>query len=198
VTAGGRTNQRARTRQAIVGACRQRIESQTELSMRDIAAHALVSEATIYRYFPDLTSLLNETMRGVWPTGEEVVAPIAGETDPVRRVCFAAENFLRRALRYHRVIRAVISSTIAHPEFSGVRPGHRFPFIKAALDPVPDDILSHDRAERLAVELASVLSPGALFDLIDLCGLSEDDAVAVTLRIATAVTRVALGQDEVA
>ena len=35
--------------------------------MPQVARAALVSEATAYRYFPDLVSLLREALAGVWP-----------------------------------------------------------------------------------------------------------------------------------
>lgn len=160
--------------------------------MREIAAEALVSEATIYRYFPDLASLLAATMDGVWPEAEQVVAELADVADPVRRVGRVAEDFLRRVLRYQRAIRAVVAATVTHPEFSGIRPGHRFPFIDAALASIPADALPPDRAARLARQLAGVLSPGALFDLIDLCGLTEDEAVDTTLGVVTTLVERAL------
>src|SRR5207247_423584 len=55
--AGGRANQKTRTRRAIVDACRELVRTGSDVTMPEVARRALVSEATAYRYFPDLTSL---------------------------------------------------------------------------------------------------------------------------------------------
>ena len=61
---GGRANQKARTRAAIVDACGDLVRSGAEVTMPEVARRALVSEATAYRYFPDLISLLREALEG--------------------------------------------------------------------------------------------------------------------------------------
>jgi len=55
---GGRVNQKARTRMAIVAAARELIQTGQPVTMPAVAQAALVSEPTAYRYFPDLLSLL--------------------------------------------------------------------------------------------------------------------------------------------
>ena len=58
----GRTNQKTRTRRAIVDACVERIRQRQPVTMPEVAKAAMVSEATAYRYFPDLASLLAEAL----------------------------------------------------------------------------------------------------------------------------------------
>ena len=53
----GRANQKKRTRMAIIEAGREIIRSGTPVTMPDVARAALVSEATAYRYFPDLATV---------------------------------------------------------------------------------------------------------------------------------------------
>lgn len=64
----GRSNQKKRTRTAIVEAARGLIGTGSEVTMPEVARVALVSEATAYRYFPDLPSLIGEALVNVWPT----------------------------------------------------------------------------------------------------------------------------------
>ena len=92
----GRVNQKLRTRMAIVEACREVIRSGGPVTMPAVARAALVSEPTAYRYFPDLISLLNAALVGMWPSPAEALEPIAASADPVERVAFAAGYFLRR------------------------------------------------------------------------------------------------------
>src|ERR1035438_6064244 len=111
----GRANQKKRTRIAIVEACREIIRSGGPVTMPEVARSALVSEATAYRYFPDLASLLTQALVAMWPSPADALAPVADSRDPVERVVFACEFLLRAGLAYQGAVRAVISATITRP-----------------------------------------------------------------------------------
>ncbi len=191
------SNQKMRTRMAIVTACRELIQSGAVVTMPDVARAALVSEATAYRYFPDLTSLVNEVIGDLWPNPEEALAPVAQSTDPVERIAFAAEFFLRRVLAYQGSVRAMIAATITRPGGAAMRPGLRFGWIDYALAPLQasDTETDRDRVAQLKRDLAVVISPEALFALIDQCDLSPDDAIQSAVRLATTITAAAFSAD---
>ena len=132
----GRSNQKERTRTAIVAAAREAIASGGEVTMPDVARRALVSEATAYRYFPDLASLLREALAGVWESPEKAMEPVAGSDDPVERIGFATEVLLREVLAYQGAVRAMISASITKPSAAAGRPGRRFGLIDEALRPL--------------------------------------------------------------
>ena len=132
---GGRANQKARTRAAIVDACGELVRSGAEVTMPEVARRALVSEATAYRYFPDLISLLREALDGAWPDPAEALAPVAQSADPAVRVAFACEHLLRGVHAYQGAVRAMISHTITAPAAARSRPGIRFGLIDYALAP---------------------------------------------------------------
>ena len=88
----GRVNQKRRTHVAIVDACRTMIRGGGPVTMPEVARAALVSEATAYRYFPDLISLLNEAFVGMWPSPADALKPVAHSRDPVERVAFASAD----------------------------------------------------------------------------------------------------------
>ena len=191
----GRVNQKLRTRMAIVGACRELILAGGPVTMPAVARAALVSEPTAYRYFPDLISLLNEALVGMWPTPAEALEPVARSAGPVERVTFAAEFFLRRVLVYQGAVRAMIAATIARPELVAARPGIRFGLIDQALDPVAATAgLDQTLLTRLKQDLAAVISAEAVFSLTDLAGLAPGDAVASLVRTAGAITEAAMRQ----
>ena len=156
-----RSNQKTRTRRAIIDASRELIRAGGEVSMPAIAKVALVSEATAYRYFPDLTSLLNEALVGLWPSPAEALTPINHSTDPVERIAFASAVFLRRVLAYQGAVRAM-AETLAS--------GQAVAFAQLKRD------------------LSVIVSPESLFTLTDLCGLSPDEAIASLVQLATTVT----------
>jgi AcrR family transcriptional regulator len=190
----GRTNQKTRTRMAIIDACRTLIQTGADVTIPEVAKVALVSEATIYRYFPDLVSLVNEAIDGLWPSPAEALAPVARLTDPAERIAYAAETFLRRVLAYQGAVRAVISATITRPGGPASRPGLRFAWIEYALAPAEATLAAADTNAfgQLKQDLAVVVSAEALFTLTDVCRLSPDDAIASAARLASAITSSAL------
>jgi AcrR family transcriptional regulator len=191
----GRVNQKSRTRTAILAACRELTRSGAEITMPQVARAALVSEATAYRYFPDLVTLLEEALGGLWPDPAEALAPVANSADPAERVAFACEYLLRGVLAYQGSVRAMIAHTIAAPARAQARPGIRFGLIDHALAPAAEAGASGGvvpaKIALLKRDLAIVVSAEALFVLTDLCGLSGDDAIASAVRTAVTLTRAA-------
>jgi len=193
----GRTNQKARTRQAIVDACVELIRRGQPVTMPEVAKAAMVSEATAYRYFPDLASLLAKALAADWPTPAEALAPVEASDDPVERVAFATRFLLQGVADRQEVVRAMISATIAHPGLSSrARPGIRFGLIEYALAPFVDALesTSPERLAQLRLDLAVVVSAEALFSLTDLCGLSVEDAIDSAEKTAGTLTSAAFQQ----
>jgi AcrR family transcriptional regulator len=195
--AGIRTNQRRRTHTAIVGAARALVLTGAEVTMPAVAKAALVSEATAYRYFPDLVSLLREALEGTWPEPAEAMKPVAGTADPVERIGFATEFLLREVLARQGAVRAMISASVLRPEVAGqARPGHRFGLIDYALAPLDQaqDVIAPAMLGQLKQDLAIIVSAEALFVFTDMCGFSPEEAIERTARIARTVTAAAIGR----
>ena len=193
--ATGRTNQKARTRKAIIDACRELAASGADVTMPQVARLALVSEATAYRYFPDMVSLLQEALDGLWPDAAQALAPVAGSAGPAERVAFACEYLMRGVHNYQGSVRAMISHTIVAPARAVARPGIRFGLIDHTLAPFEradgPAFLPPAAMADLKHDLAIVVSAEALFVLTDLCGLPLDDAIASAVRTATTLTKAA-------
>src|SRR5947209_14918183 len=96
----GRANQKRRTYNAILQAAVDLIRTGREVTMLEVAKAALVSEATAYRYFPDLTTLLQEALAGQMPSPEEALEGLAGSRDAVPRVAAATEHLMRTVLSF--------------------------------------------------------------------------------------------------
>jgi AcrR family transcriptional regulator len=190
----GRANQKLRTRNAIIAAAAELSRSGREVTMPEVAHTALVSEATAYRYFPDLASLLQEAIAGQLPSAEEALAPVAGSDDPVIRIATAAEFLLRHVQGRQGVVRALIAATITRPGEAKARPGLRFTLIDSALAPLEGTLGRTDPAilAQLKRDLAVVVSAEALFSLTDLDGLEPEEAIASIVHTATTLTRAAL------
>jgi AcrR family transcriptional regulator len=159
----GRANQKLRTRNAIVQAAAELSRTGREVTMPEVARAALVSEATAYRYFPDIASLLQEAIAGQLPGPDEALASVVGSVDPVARIAAVTEFLLRHVLSRQGAVRALIAATITRPEQAHARPGLRFGMIAEAL-----------------------------FSLPDLHGLDPEEAITSIVHTATTLTRAAL------
>jgi AcrR family transcriptional regulator len=191
-----RAHQMERTRSAIVAAVRELADSGAEISMPAVAAHARVSEATAYRYFPDLISLLRAAV-----LVEDLVAVLSEQEedgdDPVERIGQATEVLARATLRRQGAVRAVVAASIAKPASAKDRPAHRFGLIDHALAPwiERNGLSGSPEIDQLVRDLGVIVSAESLFTLLDLNGLPPDDAVAslvATARRATAAAVAAL------
>jgi AcrR family transcriptional regulator len=177
-----------------VQAARDLARSGAEITMPAVAQAALVSEATAYRYFPDLVSLLREADEGGWPSPAESLAAVAHCDDPVERIGYATEVLTRGVLASASAVRATIAGTITRPRLAGTRPGHRFGLIDYALAPFATRVgpKGAQALEELRQGLAVVMSAEALFILTDLYGLAPDDAVASIVHTARTLTAAAV------
>jgi AcrR family transcriptional regulator len=194
-TMSGRANQKLRTRNAIVQAAAELSRTGREVTMPEVARAAMVSEATAYRYFPDLASLLQEAIAGQLPVPEDALERVAGSADPVERIAVATEFLLRHVLSRQGVVRALIAATITRPGQAHARPGLRFGLIDSALAPLDGTLGATDPAAlaQLKRDLAVVVSAEALFTLTDVGGLGAEDAIASIVHTAATLTRAALG-----
>ncbi|MFD5537078.1 TetR/AcrR family transcriptional regulator [Streptomyces sp. NPDC127079] len=188
----GLSSQMERTRSAIVAAARELADTGAEITMPQVAAEARVSEATAYRYFPDLLSLLRVAVMA-----EDLVAVLRAATrgdDPVERIGQAAEILGRAVLRRQGAVRVIVASTVVKPSTARARPAHRFGLIRHALAPWADRCGSagHADVEQLVRGLALVISAESLFALIDLCDLTPDDAIASMVTTARQMTAAAV------
>ncbi len=187
----GRASQKERTRRAIVDATRELIRTGVVVAMPEISRAAAVSEATAYRYFPDLATLLREAMDGVWPGAEAVMAPMAEVEDPVERVGFATEYLLRHVDACAGAVRAMIAASIIKPG-TEIRPGLRRGLIECALAPATD--IAPDVLAALTHDLTVIMSAEALFTLVDLGGLSTEEAIGRVVSTARTVTAARLAE----
>lgn len=192
---GGRVNQKRRTYNAILEAAAELMRADRVVTMPDVAKLAEVSEATAYRHFPDLATLLQEAMAKQQPDPIEALAHVAGSTDVVERVAAACEYLLRHVLTFQKAVRATIAATIVDPEEAATtRRGMRFGLIDFALAPA-EESASVDTAKlvQLKRDLSVVMGAEALFCLLDQCGVPPEEAIASIVHTATTLARATLG-----
>ncbi len=189
-----RVLQKERTRSALIAAARRLILDGDRITMMGAATAAGVSEATAYRHFPDLPSLLREAFTGLWPDTPEELARAGDYADVPQRAAQATDFLLRNVVKMQGAVRAMIASTITREEVTFPRPGKQFGLIDLAVAPLerPPGAIEPGRLTQLKLELAVIMSAEALFTLTDLAGLAPQDAIASLVRTARTITEAAI------
>ena len=177
----GRTNQKFRTRLALLQAARELMEQGTDPSIDSVAEVAMVSRATAYRYFPSAEKLVVEAVLDAAFDDDVLDASFLDSDDVVERVS-QVQKFLYDHARENEVkYRLLLSS--AHKEWvesegkSDVRGGRRLPMIEKALEPVRDQ-LDGDTYRKLLNAIAGMTGIDSLTMMRDICGLDHDEAKA--------------------
>jgi AcrR family transcriptional regulator len=136
-----RPNQKTRTRKDLLQAAARLMRQGRKPALEDIAAEALVSRATAYRYFPDLEALLLEAALDLAVPEAGDLFPEGSSHDPVARLeradtvlhdmILANEASLRMMLAYsvQRSIEGAMDNRLP------ARQNRRTLLIEAALEP---------------------------------------------------------------
>jgi AcrR family transcriptional regulator len=192
---GGRTNQKRRTRQALLDAGARLVAEGRSPTLAEVAEDALVSRTTAYRYFASVEALLGEAFfEQELPTAERLFADPVGE--PVERVLRVEEALngilFAQEVSTHLVVRNTIDAWLASaPDDRPVRPGRRLPLLDAALEPLAAT-LGPARLRRLRDALALACGTEAVLATRDVCGLEVAEAREVTRWASAALVRQAL------
>ena len=93
----GRTNQKARTRDALIAAARQLLAEGVTPTLEAAAAEASVGRTTAYRYFPNSRALLGATFPEIEMDSLLGANP---PEDPLARLEIVAERQTRRIVEH--------------------------------------------------------------------------------------------------
>jgi AcrR family transcriptional regulator len=193
----GRPNQRKRTRKAILEAAAKLAGRGLTPTLEDVAAEALVSRATAYRYFPSVEALLVEaSVDMAFPDTAALFAD--GTGDARTRIARAQQAVHAMVLAHEPALRRMLAHSMTQPrgeEGNLVRQNRRTPLIDEALAPMRDR-LDPAAFEQLSRALALVIGTEAMIVCKDVLGLDADDAEAVKLWAADALVRTALADSQ--
>ncbi len=191
-TRTGRTNQKARTRDALVAAARRLLAEGMTPTVEEAAAEASVGRTTAYRYFPNGRALLAAT----YPEIEmrSLLGPDPPE-DPLARLEIVAESLTRQILEHEPELRAQLRLALEGEPAGGeslpLRRWRRIRWVEDALSPL-EGRMPEGELRRLVLGICATLGIEALVWLTDMGGLSREEAVEVMRSNARTLLRSAL------
>ena len=192
-----RSNQHLRTRKDLLLAAARLLKEGRKPTMDDVAAAALVSRATAYRYFPSLESLLVEApLDGAAPDPDTFFGPDVS-SDPEERLDRAEAAMHQMTYQNEAQLRLMLANSLVRGggggESSPVPPrqNRRTPLIEAALAPARRRF-SKDAYDNLRAALALVFGTEAMVVFRDVVPLSERRARGVKSWAIRALVRAAL------
>lgn len=175
--AGGRVEQKSRTRTALVVAAREMVSRGLAPSVAEAADAAAVSRTTAYRYFPNQRTLLAAAHP---ETGAESMLGEDPPSDPAARLDAVVRAFTAMILETEAQQRTMLRLSLEDdPRDRGGQPlrqGRAIGWITEALEPLRDE-MSKDELRRLVLAIRSATGIEALVWLTDIGGLSRDAAV---------------------
>src|SRR6266571_5402345 len=178
---GGRSAQKARTRDALVAA------GGVTPTVEDAAAAASISRSTAYRYFPNKRALL---VAAHPETAATSMLPADPPRDPAARLDAVVRNFSAMILdteaQQRTMLRLSLEADAAERDALPLRQGRAIGWIAEALDGVRGD-LSGQQFRQLVLSVRATIGIEAIVWLVDVAGLSRSDAVALTRWSAQAL-----------
>lgn len=194
----GRTQQKARTRDALITATRRLLAQGTTPTVEQAAAAASISRATAYRYFPNQRALLAAT----YPLIDlPSLLPTPTPPDPAARLAAVADAQTQLVLELEPELRTQLRLALDHGGADRgqlpLRRGRRITWIEEALAPLRGQLPDRE-LERLVRAIGATLGIEALVWLTDIAGLSRQQAVEVMRWSAGTLLRAAVADADAA
>ena len=173
---GGREAQKSRTRAALVSAARRIVADGSTPTVTEAARIAGISRTTAYRYFPTQRSLL---VAAHPETGASSMLGEAPPDEPAERLDECLRRFLTMILETEQqqrtMLRLSLEDELVAPGGLPLRQGRAIAWLTEALEPLRPR-LGDDGLRRLVLAIRSATGIEALVWLVDIGGLSREEA----------------------
>jgi len=190
----GRTQQKARTRAALLEAARDLLTEGRTPTVEEAAETAGISRATAYRYFPNQRALLVATHPEIEATSLLDEDPPA---QPEERLDRTIRELIRLTIETEPELRTMLRLSLepGPNEELLLRQGRAIGWIEEALAPLRGR-LSPSKLRRLILAIRSVCGIEALVWLTDIARLSRQQAAELMRWSALALLRAALAEGD--
>jgi AcrR family transcriptional regulator len=188
----GRTNQKARTRDALIAAARQLLAEGMTPTVEEAALEASIGRTTAYRYFPNSRALLAATFPEL-----EMDSLLGADPpeEPLARVGIVTESLTQRIIdhepEYRAQLRLALEGEPAGSESLPLRRGRRIAWVEDALSPLRGR-MPEPELRRLIYGIGATIGIEAFVWLTDMGGLSREAAAEVMCSNARTLVRSAL------
>jgi AcrR family transcriptional regulator len=188
----GRTQQKTRTRNALVGAARVLLAEGETPSVERTANRAGISRATAFRYFSNQRALLVAT----YPELEErSLLEADAPEDPIARLDAVTKELARQILEHEPELRTHLRLSLEtapnQPDELPLRQGRAIGWIEDALRPIRNHMPDRD-LRRLVLAIRATIGIEPLVWLTDVGGVSREQAVDIMRSSARSLLRTAL------
>jgi AcrR family transcriptional regulator len=192
----GRVDQKRRTRQALVDAARSLVAEGSMPTVEEAAAAARISRTTAYRYFPSRRALLATA----FPEIEAVsLLPSDASDDPVERFDTVVELVARQVIaneaQQRTMLRLSLEADAEERAKLVLRQGRVIGWLEDALVPLRGRV-AEAALRRLVLATRATIGIESFVWLVDVAGLSRDDAVATMRWSANALLQQTLAEDD--
>ena len=191
------TNQQLRTRKDLLQAAARLLKAGREPTFEAVAKEALVSRATVYRYFSDIEALLAEVeIDGSVPDSKELFND-GSPSNIVERVDFAESVMHDFVYKNERQLRSLLSRSLAKSNGARTasdipaRQNRRTDYINEALAPYRKEF-DNKTYKKLTEALALVFGPEAMIVFRDVVALEAQRAREVKRWMLTTLVSTAL------
>ena len=188
----GRTQQKSRTRAAMLAATRELLAEGATVTVEMAAERAAISRTTAYRYFPNQRALLLASYPGL--DAQSLLGADAPSDAPARLELVTeaiGRQLLEREPEMRAMLRLSLETTPAHHDALPLRTGRAIGWIEDALAPLRDELPAPE-LRRLVLAIRATLGIEPLVWLCDIAGLSREDAVALMRSSARTLLRAAM------
>ena len=183
----GRTDQKRRTRTALVAAARELVATGLTPTVEQAAADAGISRTAAYRYFPNQRALL---MAAHPETAAQSLLPDEPPQDVDARLDAVVEAFtgliVNTEAQQRTMLRLSLEADPAERAALPLRQGRAIGWIEEALAPLRDR-LTAQQIHQLTLAIRSAVGIEALVWLTDVADLDRNDAVALMCWSARAM-----------
>lgn len=190
------SNREMRTRKDLLRAANRLLEKNGQPSMDEVAAEALVSRATAYRYFPSVDALLVEAVVDAAIVDPDAVFAGDTTTDPEVRIVRAEATMHEASYRNEARLRVMLAHSMTAGSAGKAAPrrqNRRMALIDAALAPARERFTA-TAYKRLCSALALVFGTESMIVFKDVLRVDERTARHVKQWAVRVLVRAALAE----
>lgn len=185
----GRTRQKTRTRNALIAAARQLLAEGVTPTVERTADRAAISRTTAFRYFSNQRAILIATYPHI--VERSLLGPGASD-DPMARLEAVTQAFTRQVVEFEPELRAQLRLSLEpgprEPDGLPLRQGRGIGWIEDALSPLRGRIREPE-LRRLVLAIRATLGIEAMVWLVDVAGVSREQAVDIMRSSASTLLR---------